>query len=197
MTTNTSPPPPQPGAQPHPPPPATQEPTEPSPSNPPPPKPADIPQPQAQAPLAASTQSNPTTTTASPPTPITATTSTSPPTTASNPNPRSGYSYSYSPSSSLTQRHPNSHIQTQSAVPNSTSTPYASLYQPPTSTANNTSLSGNPSQLPLHYTSSNTEIGTGESGFLDNAKAWFWSAGNKLAEVEAEVWRRINEAHDK
>lgn len=35
------------------------------------------------------------------------------------------------------------------------------------------------------------------SGFLASAKAWMASAGTKLAEVEAEVWRRINEAHDR
>jgi hypothetical protein len=35
------------------------------------------------------------------------------------------------------------------------------------------------------------------SGFMANAKSWMASAGTKLAEVEAEVWRRINEAHDK
>jgi hypothetical protein len=37
----------------------------------------------------------------------------------------------------------------------------------------------------------------GEQTFYESAKSWFQSAGNKLAEVEAEVWRRINEAHDK
>lgn len=35
-----------------------------------------------------------------------------------------------------------------------------------------------------------------EPGFMSTAKAWMQSAGAKLAEVEAEVWKRINDAHD-
>lgn len=31
---------------------------------------------------------------------------------------------------------------------------------------------------------------------MDTAKAWMASAGAKLAEVEKEVWKRINDAHD-
>lgn len=31
---------------------------------------------------------------------------------------------------------------------------------------------------------------------MSTAKAWMQSAGAKLAEVEAEVWKRINDAHD-
>lgn len=31
---------------------------------------------------------------------------------------------------------------------------------------------------------------------MDTAKAWMASAGAKLVEVEKEVWKRINDAHD-
>lgn len=76
--------------------------------------------------------------------------------------------------------------------PNSTSTPYASVYQAPTPG----------SSLPLHHHTGSTAMvdsdadGAGSSLF-DSAKSWASSAGSKLAEVEAEVWRRINDAHDK
>lgn len=32
---------------------------------------------------------------------------------------------------------------------------------------------------------------------MNVAKGWMQSAGEKLAEVEAEVWKRINDAHGK
>ena len=33
---------------------------------------------------------------------------------------------------------------------------------------------------------------TGEEGMWDTAKKWVQSAGEKISEAEAEVWRRIN-----
>jgi len=36
-----------------------------------------------------------------------------------------------------------------------------------------------------------------EEGFMGTARSWMQSAGTKLAEVEAEVWKRINDAHGK
>jgi hypothetical protein len=35
-----------------------------------------------------------------------------------------------------------------------------------------------------------------EPGFMNAAKGWMQAAGSKLAEVEKEVWKRINDAHD-
>jgi hypothetical protein len=32
---------------------------------------------------------------------------------------------------------------------------------------------------------------------MGTARSWMQSAGTKLAEVEAEVWKRINDAHGK
>lgn len=58
-----------------------------------------------------------------------------------------------------------------------------------------------PAGLPLHNGSgrgggAGDIFGDDEQGFMDTAKAWMTSAGNKLAEVEALVWKRINDAHE-
>jgi hypothetical protein len=56
--------------------------------------------------------------------------------------------------------------------------------------------------LPLHYSSGGGGGASSifpegdEPSFLSTAKGWMQSAGSKLAEVEAEVWKRINSAHD-
>lgn len=79
-------------------------------------------------------------------------------------------------------------------MPNSTSTPYASVYQSHGS-------AGRPQGLPTHYGGGGGG-GAGsifadedEASMFNTAKSWMNSAGNKLAEVEAEVWKRINDAH--
>ncbi|KAL4974429.1 hypothetical protein BDW66DRAFT_87449 [Aspergillus desertorum] len=80
-------------------------------------------------------------------------------------------------------------------TPNSTTTPYASVYAPPSASTS--------TALPLHNaTATGSNIVTceeergGEGGLWESTKLWLQSAGNRLAQVEAEVWRRINEAHD-
>lgn len=88
-------------------------------------------------------------------------------------SPGYGYGYGYAPP------------QQQQAA-NSTSTPYASVYPVPQT-------------LPLglhnpHGIIAGEDEGEGP-GLLDMAKGWMQTAGDKLAEAEAEVWRRINEAH--
>lgn len=84
-----------------------------------------------------------------------------------------------------------------SEIPNSTSTPYSSVYQAPTGAGPSGSTG-----LPIHY-SSGGGGGAGsifpeddEPSFFSTAKGWMQTAGSKLAEVEAEVWKRINNAHD-
>ncbi|KAJ5625572.1 hypothetical protein N7510_001881 [Penicillium lagena] len=88
-------------------------------------------------------------------------------------------------------------VQQQQAIPNSTSTPFSSVYQSP-------GAAGRPQGLPTHYGGSGGGSGgvTGsifagedEPSMFNTAKAWMNTAGNKLAEVEAEVWKRINDAH--
>ncbi|KAL2826838.1 hypothetical protein BDW59DRAFT_144788, partial [Aspergillus cavernicola] len=119
-----------------------------------------------------------------------------------NPNPpqtsgSGSYSYtgSYSPgSASQTAQHQFQHPSQQPPYyPNSTTTPYASLYPPPSNTP------------PLHNNTNPGSYGGVDSAGLDSeaeagvwgsAKSWLQSAGNKLADAEAEVWRRINDAHD-
>lgn len=56
-------------------------------------------------------------------------------------------------------------------------------------------------QLPLHYepdasSSGRVDLGDAEGG-EDGVWGWMRWAGRKLGEVEAEVWRRINEVHDR
>jgi hypothetical protein len=89
-------------------------------------------------------------------------------------------------------------VQQQQAIPNSTSAPFASVYQSPDS-------AGRPQGLPTHYGGSGGGSGGGagsiftdedEPSLFNTAKTWMNTAGNKLAEVEAEVWKRINDAHD-
>lgn len=60
--------------------------------------------------------------------------------------------------------------------------------------------------LPLHYgAGAGTGSGGGadsifpeekEEGFIGAAKGWMRWSGNKLAEVEKEVWKKINDVHD-
>lgn len=183
--TSTSPPPPQPGARPDPGIPAPTTLPVLAASSAPAPVPSPGPAPQAQP--------------EPPPTPSATATGATTTTTPANPMP--GYGYGYSPaagkySSEFThpaqgqQFHPRAHPHAQ-PHPNSTSTPYASLYQPPDTS----------SQLPLYQTqgpgADEFDSAHGDGGFLASAKSWIASAGTKLAEVEAEVWKRINEAHDK
>lgn len=81
-------------------------------------------------------------------------------------------------------------------APNSTTTPYSSVY-PPAPTVG----SSRPQGLPLY---GGNESGGGansifgedeEPGLFNAAKGWMQTAGTKLAEVEAEVWKRINDVH--
>lgn len=41
------------------------------------------------------------------------------------------------------------------------------------------------------------EVDGEEDGIYNTAKSWLQAAGSKLAEAEAAVWKRINDAHDK
>lgn len=86
--------------------------------------------------------------------------------------------------------------QTHAPAPNSTTTPYSSVY-PPAPTVG----SSRPQGLPLY---GGNESGGGannifgedeEPGLFNAAKGWMQTAGTKLAEVEAEVWKRINDVH--
>ncbi|KAJ9309942.1 hypothetical protein DTO217A2_580 [Paecilomyces variotii] len=76
-------------------------------------------------------------------------------------------------------------------VPNSTSTPYNTMYQPP---ANNTQLPtynyGAASRGPGGDVFQDEEEGVGQA-IWKTAKSWVQTAGSKLAEVEAEVWKRV------
>lgn len=112
-----------------------------------------------------------------------------------------GYGYGYNPNAATPaqqQYQYQQQYQNQYAnqIPNSTTTPFGSVYPPPQPMA---------STLPMHYQTDNnrdydrnimTDDGE-EKGFLDMAKGWMQTAGDKLVQVEAEVWRRINDAHDK
>ncbi|KAJ6005512.1 hypothetical protein N7451_003456 [Penicillium sp. IBT 35674x] len=91
------------------------------------------------------------------------------------------------------QRHPS---VSHGAVPNSTSTPYSTVYR------DSSEGGSRPQGLPT-YQSNSSGGGAGnifpdeEPGLMNVAKGWMQSAGEKLAEVEAEVWKRINDAHGK
>ena len=83
------------------------------------------------------------------------------------------------------------------AVPNSTSSPYSSVYR-----TSSDAGSSRPQGLPTHYNSSGgggaSDIFPDEEpGFVSSAKGWMQFAGTKLAAVEAEVWKRINDVHEK
>jgi len=70
-------------------------------------------------------------------------------------------------------------------VPNSTSTPYATVYTPPTQQQQ-------PPRLPSYYGDRHGSEGESEEqGILQMAKTWVNAAGTKLAEAEAEVWRHV------
>ncbi|GFG00444.1 hypothetical protein IFM61606_04310 [Aspergillus udagawae] len=191
--TSTSPPPPQPGARPDPGIPAPTAPPALAASSTPDPAPVPGPGPGPAAPQA---QAQPQPTPAATATGATTTgaPASSIPSYGYNPT-AGGYTSGFTYPTQDQQFHPRQHPHPQpQPQPNSTSTPYASLYQPPASA----------SQLPLYQNQAHgTDAfdsgleGGSESGFLTNAKSWIASAGTKLAEVEAEVWRRINEAHDR
>ncbi|CRG85719.1 hypothetical protein PISL3812_02741 [Talaromyces islandicus] len=94
-------------------------------------------------------------------------------------------------------------ITTATNVPNSTSTPYMSTYQPPSAqplpspslfTSIGSSNSNSSNAGPLYESNDGEDSILGESGqkVLDTAKSWMQSAGNKLAEAEAEVWKMVN-----
>lgn len=109
---------------------------------------------------------------------------TAPATGAPQPSTQFRQSYAYQPHS-------------QTPTPNFTSTPYSSVYPTPSSGGG----TSQPQTLPLHYGgagggSSSIFHEDEEPGMLNTAKAWMQTAGTKLAEVEAEVWKRINNAHD-
>lgn len=109
-----------------------------------------------------------------------------------------GYGYGYNsntaaPAQQQYQYQQQYQNQYGNQIPNSTTTPFASAYPPPQPTS---------SALPMHYQTDNNrnimaDDGEEEKGFLDMAKGWMQTAGDKLVQVEAEVWRRINDAHDK
>lgn len=91
--------------------------------------------------------------------------------------------------------------QQQQTIPNSTSTPYLSTYQPPSSYSSTYAVGSAPG-LPLSQPEQSTTtssifdatLGEGTTGqdILNTAKSWMASAGNKLAEAEEEVWRMVN-----
>lgn len=113
-----------------------------------------------------------------------------------------GYGYGYNsntaaPAQQQYQYQQQYQNQYGNQVPNSTTTPFGSVYPPPQPAS---------SALPMHYHTDNNQNynrnivaddGEEEKGFLDMAKGWMQTAGDKLVQVEAEVWRRINDAHDK
>lgn len=78
--------------------------------------------------------------------------------------------------------------------PNSTSSPYQAVY--PTS-------AGRPQGLPLHGGSAGAGGGADrifedeEEGFMGAAKGWMKWGGEKLVEAEREVWKKINDVHEK
>jgi hypothetical protein len=104
------------------------------------------------------------------------------------------------------QSHPSPLNQPAYPTPNSTSTPYLSTYQPPAHTP--IGKDGlNRTQTPSRYhaggpldagslnddNSSDSFFGlqSGGQNVLDTARSWMQTAGTKLAEAEAEVWRRV------
>ncbi|KAL1971100.1 hypothetical protein VTN77DRAFT_51 [Rasamsonia byssochlamydoides] len=89
---------------------------------------------------------------------------------------------------SHTRNHPA--FQTSSSA-YSTSSPYTSAYQPPTANSNQTFASQSQRQ---YHAAGGEDEGEGSlgQGILDTAKSWMQIAGTKLAEAEAEVWRRVN-----
>lgn len=56
--------------------------------------------------------------------------------------------------------------------------------------------------LPLHYGAGSGGGASSifpeeeEEGFMGAAKGWMRWSGNKLAEVEKGVWKKINDVHD-
>ncbi|KAL2871103.1 uncharacterized protein BJX67DRAFT_215571 [Aspergillus lucknowensis] len=98
------------------------------------------------------------------------------------------HSYSY-PSNYTYPPTPTQQHGQQPQYPNSTTTPYTSVYPLPSAST--------PAQSPFPRTYGGVDGKVEPDGLWGSAKSWLQTAGNKLAEVEAEVWRRINEAHDK
>lgn len=114
------------------------------------------------------------------------------------PPPKAGESIPQNPPSqatpaAFTQSYSYHRSPQSSHIPNSTSSPYANLYNPP--------AGGSQPGLPLHGGGSGGGASDifpdDEESLMGTAKSWMQSAGTKLAEVEAEVWKRINDAHGK
>ncbi|KAJ6187577.1 hypothetical protein N7519_002485 [Penicillium mononematosum] len=122
----------------------------------------------------------------------------------SPPPPKAGEAISQpptQPTQSYTQFYSyNPPLGAQTALPNSTTSSYSSVY--PTQAG-----SHRPQALPLHY-GAGAGAGSGggassifpeeeeEEGFMGAAKGWLRWSGNKLAEVEKGVWKKINDVHD-
>ncbi|OQD75140.1 hypothetical protein PENDEC_c008G00657 [Penicillium decumbens] len=158
--------------------PTTTFPTATSTQSPPPPQPGTVPQtspPAVHSPVPPPPKAGEAKTPSQPPAPAPAPAS-------QHPTPFFKQSYSYQPS------HP--------SIPNSTSSPYSSVHQTHAGASSSRS-----SGLPLHSDSGGgggaNDIFQDEPSFMSTAKSWIQSAGAKLADVEAEVWKRINNAHEK
>ncbi|KAA8644668.1 hypothetical protein EYZ11_001912 [Aspergillus tanneri] len=184
ITTTTSPPP-QPGARPEP---LTGiSSTMANPNSkipiPPPPKAGDIPQQQHQ-------QQIPTTTISGYP---------SDNTYSSGPIPRNPYTYNNNNNNNCGYTYSNDYNYNY----NNPTSAYTSIYQAPNpeirgiNTNRNVRVHG--STTMLDSDGFGGEVGSDSTGaaILESAKSWFSSAGSKLAEVEAAVWKRINDAHEK
>ncbi|KAL4881321.1 hypothetical protein BJY04DRAFT_189618 [Aspergillus karnatakaensis] len=120
------------------------------------------------------------------------TTTTSAPVSGQGYNYPSSYGFTPTPTTNTTT----TYQQPTYPNPNSTTTPYSTVYSPPAPSTSTT--------LPLHtdthpHTNStdSNPVSQPESGIWGSTKSFLQNAGNKLAEVEAEVWRRINDAHEK
>ncbi|KAJ5429917.1 hypothetical protein N7491_006933 [Penicillium cf. griseofulvum] len=116
--------------------------------------------------------------------------------------PKAGEAISPPPQAAQPQSYPQSYsynaptLGPQTALPNSTSSPYSSVYQ-----ANAGSHARSQQTLPSHY-GPGAGAGSGggassifppeeEEGFLGAAKGWMRWSGNKLAEVEKGFGRRL------
>jgi hypothetical protein len=104
------------------------------------------------------------------------------------------------------QSHPSPQNHPAYHTPNSTSTPYLSTYQPPAPTpigkdGLNRTLTpsryhaGGPLDAGNRNDDNNSDsffgLQSGGQNVLDTARSWMQTAGTKLAEAEAEVWRRV------
>ncbi|KAJ9485662.1 hypothetical protein VN97_g7700 [Penicillium thymicola] len=126
-----------------------------------------------------------------PPPPKAGETISQPPPQAAQPTQSYAQSYSYNAPT----------LGAQTAIPNSSSSPYSSVYQ----TQAGAYARPQPQGLPPHYgVGAGAGSGGGadsifpeeEEGFMGAAKGWMRWSGNKLAEVEKGVWKKINDVHD-